>query len=321
MNSNVDVIAHLSIRLLASSQMASAPLLKQLLNTTSIPDMSVVILLDWNNPWLWIRQLQEWLLVLQRILGDVEDDVKAALDANATLLHQNRHGEAYPLSMMKPVKDTRVRPAGSGEWDEALGLPICVVCQYAERILSLERERNWRDPQFDFIQQYLRTLILKYGGSLVYIASSRPNQLQSLLRSILNVHSPSQREMIKPNVVDREDTLVPANWDSWSKIRILNDEFPTEHVSKAWSLEMHSSSSLPSTPDGESKTTVAGETAKLYEATINGPNIHRVVEAAVEHVADSGMEVVGEDMQHFLAQQLKDMEPGRGRRKMTSGVA
>lgn len=315
------MIAHLSIHLLASSQIASAPLLKQLLNTTSIPDTLVVILLDWNNPWLWIRQLQEWLLVLRRILGDVEDDVKAALDANATLLRQNRNSEANPLSMTKPEENTKVRSVGSVEWDEALGLPICIVCQHAERILSLERERNWRDAQFDFIQQYLRTIILKYGGSLIYIASSRPNQLQSLLRSTLDVHSPSQRETIKPNVIDRENTLVPANWDSWSKIRILNDEFPTERVSKAWSIEMHSGSSLPSTPDGEGRITVAGETAKLYEATINGPNMHRVVEAAVEHVADLGMEVEGVDMQRFLAQQLKDMEPGRGRRKMTSGVA
>jgi dynein light intermediate chain 1 len=52
-------------------------------------------------------------------------------------------------------------PLGPGEWDEALGLPLCVVCQNADQIEKLEREHGWKEEEFDFILQSLRIVLLK----------------------------------------------------------------------------------------------------------------------------------------------------------------
>ncbi len=72
-------------------------------------------------------------------------------------------------------------PLGPGEWDEALGLPLCVVCQNvrapyicevprtfnanpsdkSDQMEKLERERGWREEEFDFVLQFLRTVLLK----------------------------------------------------------------------------------------------------------------------------------------------------------------
>lgn len=74
-------------------------------------------------------------------------------------------------------------PLGPGEWEEALGLPLCVVCQNvrtlealetscqlivlkSDRIEELERERSWKEEEFDFVLQFLRTVLLKRKSNL-----------------------------------------------------------------------------------------------------------------------------------------------------------
>lgn len=71
-------------------------------------------------------------------------------------------------------------PLGSGEWDEPLGIPMCVVCQgvristrheregirmltleQADKIEKLEKEHGWHEEEFDFILQFMRTILLK----------------------------------------------------------------------------------------------------------------------------------------------------------------
>lgn len=53
---------------------------------------------------------------------------------------------------------------GPGEWDEGLGIPLCVVCQNAEKIERLEKEFGWEEGEFDFVAQWLRTILLKRGS-------------------------------------------------------------------------------------------------------------------------------------------------------------
>ena len=52
-------------------------------------------------------------------------------------------------------------PPGPGEWDEGLGVPLCVVCHNAENIETLEKDYGWEEGEFDFIAQWMRTVLLK----------------------------------------------------------------------------------------------------------------------------------------------------------------
>ena len=47
-----------------------------------------------------------------------------------------------------------------------------------------------------------------------------------------------KRQSFKPNIIDRDKILVPSNWDSWGKIRILTEGFDLEAMSAAWSIEI-----------------------------------------------------------------------------------
>ena len=55
---------------------------------------------------------------------------------------------------------------GPGEFDEPLGLPLCVVCQNSDKIEVLEKEQGYKEEQFDFILQFLRTVLLKRKSSV-----------------------------------------------------------------------------------------------------------------------------------------------------------
>ena len=63
-------------------------------------------------------------------------------------------------------------PLGQGEYDEPIGLPLVVVCQNVSKLYYpdlfqvdkmdlLEREMGYKEELFDFMQQFLRTILLK----------------------------------------------------------------------------------------------------------------------------------------------------------------
>ena len=298
----IDVLARLSIHLLADCHDAFVPLTRSLLNTETIPNMAVILLLDWNVPWTWARQMQKMIVFLQRIIDLMAADGDAVLMKNARF--RGRDGlDNSRFSLDNEVDNTvSAHVSATGDYDEALGLPLCVVCQYAERMLTLEREQNWRDTQFDFVQQYLRTITLKYGGSLIYTASSAKNQLPSMINLLLGIESVSQRDLVKPSVVDRDKIVVPCNWDSWTKILILDDGFPTASISETWSKDMHAATSAPTSVDSISTSHPSSEAAIIYETRIEDPYAHRSGGDKVQ--PPEALEVEGQSMQEFLKEQL-----------------
>jgi dynein light intermediate chain 1 len=66
-----------------------------------------------------------------------------------------------------------------------------------------------------------------------------PSSLPSLIHSSLGITSLLKRQPLKPNTIDRDKILVPPNWDSWGKIRVLRDGFDVEAVSNGWGEDIH----------------------------------------------------------------------------------
>lgn len=67
------------------------------------------------------------------------------------------------------------------------------------------------------------------------------------MQSSLEVHSSLKRETLKHNVVDRESILIPPNWDSWGKIRVIREGFDVEAISEAWSEAIQASATARNT--------------------------------------------------------------------------
>ncbi len=279
--------------------------------------MLIVILLDWNHPWLWIRQLRDWIRVLRSLIVSLDDASKLALEENIqTLQDKGRNLLTTEGSSMEDVKV----PLGPGEWDEPLGIPLCVVCQNADKIETLEKERGWKEEEFDFILQYLRTILLKHGSSLVYTMPTAPGSLQTLLHSTLGIKSLLKQEQLRHNVTDRDRVLVPPNWDSWAKIRIIRAGFDVEAISERWSVDIDIPHHMrPTNGDAAGETHTNGEEAQNHEQETDGPSATSIYEETIRNPeADyllsslsrqtTDIEVTSKDAQAFFSEQVEILD-------------
>lgn len=122
-----DIIARISVYSLSEPSPSFAPLLRPLLNPKSIPETLIVILLDWSSPWTWIRQLREWVRLLRHVLYSLDDDTKMVMDEVMSEWRDRKRG-AEGAAVAGGAAGATI-PLGPGEWDEGLGLPLCIVCQ------------------------------------------------------------------------------------------------------------------------------------------------------------------------------------------------
>ena len=127
--STTDLLARLSIYFLTEPTPAFAPLVMPLLSPRTIPETLAVILLDWSEPWRWIRQLRDWIRFLRALTSDLSDDAREAAETTMKEWQQRRIARTYNDPGGANETDSNVAiPLNQGEWDEPLGLPLCVVC-------------------------------------------------------------------------------------------------------------------------------------------------------------------------------------------------
>lgn len=120
-------------------------------------------------------------------------------------------------------------------------------------------------------------------------------------------------------MIDRDKIVVPPNWDSWGKIRVLGGSFDTEKVSQYWSEDIKlplgaapPSMALPDPEDddenGSSHAPQVESAIALYEEWCRDPNSGGL--AVVESAMNDGTEVAieSEDTQEFLERQLKILD-------------
>jgi len=153
--------------------------------------------------------------------------------------------------------------------------------------------------------------------------------LQTLVHASLGIHSLLKRQPIKHNVIDRDKIVVPPNWDSWSKIRILREGFDTDAVSTGWGIDLDHDLSQPPTTNGangeganeeEEYSSMAnghgateevpepeGSAVVLYEEQVQDTSMD-ALQLAQGHQATTRLEVEMADTQKFLAQQLPKLE-------------
>jgi dynein light intermediate chain 1 len=127
-----DTLARISLYTLTSPSPAFASLLQPLLTPQSIPNTLIVILLDWSQPWKWMRQLRDWILLLRTVLVSLSNECKGTMEELMVSWRERGRGGGINLDGTSTVPGTdpvASLPLGPGEWEDALGLPLCVVCQ------------------------------------------------------------------------------------------------------------------------------------------------------------------------------------------------
>ncbi|KAF3353943.1 hypothetical protein VdG1_07842 [Verticillium dahliae VDG1] len=321
-----DTLARISLYMLSNPSEAFPRLLEPLITPESIPNTLVVVLLDWSAPHLWMRQLRKWVLFMRSVLEKTDSECQTAMEeAMAGWRDRGRGGGSMNLDGTAAASTSEgdvALPLGPGEWEEGLGLPLCVVCQNAEKIELLEKSQGWKEGDFDQVLQYIRTALLRHGSSLIYTTPNVPSPLPSLIHSSLGITSLLKRQPLKHNVIDRDKILVPPNWDSWGKIRVLRDGFDVEATSLGWSHDLQSNFTSPSMTteglavlakaktegsyDGEAWTSAVAP----YEDWIRdlSSTADALALGGQDVAATSSLEVKSQDTQDFLGTSLSTLE-------------
>lgn len=148
------------------------------------------------------------------------------------------------------------------------------------------------------------------GASLIYTSTSVPNSLPTLIHSTLGIRSQLKKQTLKHNVIDRDKVLVPPNWDSWGKIRVIREGFDVEGTSSGWSIDIQTPASAPVNGDNEtnhaepdSSESAKGAVLPAYESTITDP--HAYSSGQVKH---PGIELSVPTTQAFLKTQIDVLE-------------
>ncbi|PAA90697.1 hypothetical protein BOX15_Mlig011192g1 [Macrostomum lignano] len=211
-------------------------------------------------PWALLDSLQQWADILNRHvdrLGLDPDEVKEARESlvrqfvdyaepevegvdgagNATSPvaaptppqplvvdagHLRRPGAAAANPLHPPADPDKVAlPLPDGVFTCNSGVPLVVVITKADLMAgSLERDFDYKEEQFDYLQYHLRMFCLKYGAALVY-TSAREDRNCSLLRQYL-LHRVYGLPCQQPAyVLERDCVFVPAGWDSPAKAALL----------------------------------------------------------------------------------------------------
>ncbi|KAI8389480.1 dynein light intermediate chain-domain-containing protein [Blakeslea trispora] len=149
---------------------------------------------------------------------------------------------AQPVAPSTTMDHNVMLPLSAGCLTTNLGIPITVVCCKSDYINTLEQTNDYQDDQFDYIQQTLRCVCMKYGAALFYTSTLNPhtfhNLREYLLHRTLTTSSKPYPFSLKAQVVERDTVLVPSGWDSWGKIKVLREGFECDRVSEGWDADM-----------------------------------------------------------------------------------
>ncbi|KAJ3413452.1 hypothetical protein HDV05_008021 [Chytridiales sp. JEL 0842] len=300
-----DIVARLGLYELDGDS-AFGSLIQFSLTPKTLADTAVIICLDWTKPWKFLENLQRFFSLIERGVMAVAKDHAELFSTMQkrleTFIREYKEPEIHnsqtfgstsklDLAVSASVSQHSVLlPLSPGVLTHNMGVPIIVACNKADVMTSLEKDTNFNDDLFDFVQQCLRTLCLKYGAALFYVSSHRPATLNTLRSYVLyrllgKPHSKAFSFPYKAQVVDRDTVCVPSGWDSWGMIKVQKESFDCEAVA-----EKESDGSFDST-----EATLARAKA-FYEPAIQDPYTDKF--QASEPV------ITAEDEQAFLERNL-----------------
>ena len=139
---------------------------------------------------------------------------------------------------------------------------------------------------------------------MVYTSNSIPNSSPLLIQYSLGIRSILKREPLKHNIIDRDKILIPPNWDSWGKIKVLREGFDIEGISKNWSLEIQYADD--SEKNGYQPRIGSGDVVKSWEEIVKDPATTSSILPSSN--PEGGLETQTIAMQAFLTKQMETIE-------------
>eukprot|EP00048_Salpingoeca_helianthica_P024260 m.30856 g.30856 ORF g.30856 m.30856 type:complete len:446 (-) comp9274_c0_seq2:311-1648(-) len=236
-DSGEEVITRLGVYTLDNSSDYKS-LLPFVMTKENLETFLVVIVLDMSRPWTALQSLDQWLKVLDTHMKSLEapnlDELRAKVIADY---------QAYSETGTAPADDGEqiALPLEAGVLTFNLGLPVIVVANKSDMADALERDFDYRNEHFEFIQMHLRKACLRYGAALLY--SNKDPRTRDLLSRYIAHRAFGFSLAAKANISDRDAVFVPSGWDNEKKIAMLHAGLKT--ISPDDPFDMHIVGSQP----------------------------------------------------------------------------
>ncbi|XP_064168670.1 cytoplasmic dynein 1 light intermediate chain 2-like isoform X1 [Anguilla rostrata] len=209
-------------------------LLKFAVTAEMLRDTLAVFVVDMSRPWSIMETLQKWASVLRDHIDKLKIPPEEMKEMEQTMVTSFQ--EYTEPEEATPASPQRRAPAGGAE-DEGvllplgenvlthnLGIPVLIVCTKCDAVSTLEKEQDYKEEHFDFIQYHIRRFGLQYGAALIYTSVKEEKNLDLMYKYIL--HKMYGFQLTSPAlVVEKDAVFIPSGWDNEKKIAILHENF------------------------------------------------------------------------------------------------
>ncbi|XP_029634296.1 cytoplasmic dynein 1 light intermediate chain 2 isoform X1 [Octopus sinensis] len=216
-------------------------LLKYALTEENFAHTLVLLVVSMAQPWNIMDSLQKWITILRqhieklKIPKDTRHKYEQSLvrffqeysepeEGGETISQPPSRRDINPLHPPPagPSEENVLLPLPESTLNCNLGIPIVVLVTKTDTISVLEKEHDYKEEHFDFIQQHLRKFCLNYGAALIYTSVKEEKNCDLLFKYL--VHRIYGFSFSMPAyVVEKDSVFVPAGWDTEKKISILNE--------------------------------------------------------------------------------------------------
>uniref|UniRef100_A0AAQ4PN02 Dynein light intermediate chain n=1 Tax=Gasterosteus aculeatus aculeatus TaxID=481459 RepID=A0AAQ4PN02_GASAC len=210
-------------------------LLKFAVSAQSLPDCLAVFVADMSRPWTIMESLKKWAGVLRDHVDKLKispEDMREMEQKMVKAFQEYTEPEdAAPTSPLRRAPtagedEAVVLPLGDNTLTHNLGIPVLIVCTKCDAVSVLEKEHDYRDEHFDFIQSHIRQFCLQYGAGLIYTSVKEEKNMDLLYKYI--VHKMYEFQFTTPAlVVEKDAVFIPSGWDNEKKIGILHENLST----------------------------------------------------------------------------------------------
>ncbi|XP_031702029.1 cytoplasmic dynein 1 light intermediate chain 2 isoform X1 [Anarrhichthys ocellatus] len=210
-------------------------LLKFAVSAQSLPDCLAVFVADMSRPWTIMESLKKWASVLRDHVDKLKmspEDMREMEQKMVKVFQEYTEPEDAPPSSPQRRAPTAgedeavVLPLGDNTLTHNLGIPVLIVCTKCDAVSVLEKEHDYREEHFDFIQSHIRQFCLQYGAGLIYTSVKEEKNMDLLYKYI--VHKMYEFQFTTPAlVVEKDAVFIPSGWDNEKKIGILHENLST----------------------------------------------------------------------------------------------
>ncbi|GAU97915.1 hypothetical protein RvY_09135 [Ramazzottius varieornatus] len=202
----------------------ASSLMPLVLNEKTLDKTVVWLFINMTKPWNIVQSLEKWSTVLTEELD------KLRLDPVLMKNYQQKLEKTFKEYVDPSLAQTTSAatesevdlPLGENTLTMNLGVPIIVVVSKADHMLTLEKDFDYKEEKFDFIQMHLREWCLKHGAGLIFTSAKENKNIRVLLK--YSAHLLYGLKFDEDGfVLDRDSLFIPIGWDNEKKISILND--------------------------------------------------------------------------------------------------